>query len=356
MMIDHYSIQKLKNRLGLMAVSMTIVACSTLSYMQSAKANASGQLHGHTTAFNSILEQEVSSLSNTFPDVRIALLDANTLFADVLPGEFSEPVQSCVQGPPLAPASAPTSICNNPADYIFFDEVHPTTAAHERIADVAIAAIDATIPGDVTELFIFGDSLSDRGNVFGFSGGTFPFPVAVQGPLVGEPLYANGSFTNGPVWWEFVAEDLGISDPVAYYENVAAGVFPGSSVGGINFAVGGATTGTDNAGNAQNPPFPIALPGLQDQVDAFETVLGPGGAANPDALYVVWAGPNDFLGVFLPEDPANPFAPFEDFTRNPTKPTNNISSAIEKLYALGARNFLVGNMYDLGDTPLADDL
>ena len=354
MICNAYS-QSLKNRLGLITVSMAVMAYGTLGRMQSADANASGQLHGRTTAFNSILKQKVSTLNDTLPDARVALLDVNTLFSDVLPGEFAEPVQSCVQGPPLAPASAPTSICNNPADYIFFDEIHPTTEAHGRIGDVAIAAIEQTIPGEVTELFIFGDSLSDHGNVFGLSEGTFPFPVAVQGPLVGEPLYANGSFTNGSVWWQFVTETLGLSEPVAYYGEIATGGMPDAD-GGINFAVGGATTGTDNAGNAQNPPFPVELPGLQDQIDAFESVLGAGNTANPDALYVVWAGPNNFLGAFLPEDAANPFGPFTDFTNNPTQPANDINAAINDLYALGARNFLVGNMYDLGETPLADDL
>ena len=355
-MICNNYIQNLKNRLRLVAVGATVMACSTFGYVQGAKADPSGQLHGHTTAFNSILEQQVSALEDTLPDASIALFDVNTLFSDVLPGEFAEPVESCVQGPPLAPASAPTSICNNPGDYIFFDEVHPTTEAHGRIADVAIAAIEQTISGEITELFIFGDSLSDRGNVFGFSGGGFPFPVAVQGPLAGEPLYADGSFTNGAVWWQFMIDPLGVSEPVAYYGEVATGVLPDSPEGGINFAVGGATTGTDNAGNAQNPPFPIDISGLQDQVDAFETVLGAGETANPDALYVVWAGPNNFWGEFLPENPANPFGPFTDFTNNPTRPVNDISTAIQKLYDLGARNFLVGNMYDLGETPLADDL
>ena len=34
----------------------------------------------------------------------------------------------------------------------------------------------------------------------------------------------------------------------------------------------------------------------------------------------------------------------------------DISHAIERLYDQGTRNFLVGNVYDLGDTPLGRDL
>ena len=96
MICNAYS-QSLKNRLGLITVGMAVMAYGTLGHMQSADANASGQLHGRTTAFNSILKQKVSTLNDTLPDARVALLDVNTLFSDVLPGEFAEPVQSCVQ-------------------------------------------------------------------------------------------------------------------------------------------------------------------------------------------------------------------------------------------------------------------
>ena len=166
----------------------------------------------------------------------------------------------------------------------------------------------------------------------------------------------DGAFTNGPVWWETLADDFGVDAPVPFYAGVASGTFPTSVPNeGLNFAVGGAATGTDNTGNAQSPPFPVDLPGLADQVEAYSSLIGPSGA-DPDALYVLWIGGNNFLGAYVPIDPANPYAPFQDFTTDPSQPVGDISIAIQTLYDLGARKFLVGNLYDFGATPLAAEL
>jgi phospholipase/lecithinase/hemolysin len=121
----------------------------------------------------------------------------NTLFADVLPNELTVINQSCIQGSPLAHAIAPTNICSDPESFLYYDEVHPTTTFHSRIADIMIATLTPEVLNQTSKLILFGDSLTDVGNVFGCSNGTFPFPVAIQGPLTGEPLYASGAFTNG---------------------------------------------------------------------------------------------------------------------------------------------------------------
>lgn len=330
----------------------------TLSFPQSTVAlTITEELNQLTTEFNTLLDQEITTLNVNLLGSNISLVDVNTLFADVLPNELTEINQSCIQGTPLAHAVAPTSICSNPENFLYYDEVHPTTTVHNRIAETAIATLSPEVLNQASKLILFGDSLTDVGNIFGFSGGTFPFPVAIQGSLTGEPLYTSGAFTNGLVWWQYLANQISLQEPVPFYENVITGNFLTSIPDeGVNFAVGGATTGRDNAGNAQNPPFPFDLPGLQDQMEAFATLLGEGEQADPDALYVVWAGANNFLGAFVPEDQTNPFAPFQDFTKDPTLPVSDISAAIEDLYALGARNFLVMNMYDLGNTPLGKEL
>ena len=347
-----------KNRLGLIAISAACVAFGTFSKVKAVQAAPSDQLSVLTKEFNTVLEERVNSL-NTNPDIHVVLLDVNTLFASVLPGMLTETVLPCVQGPPLAPASAPTSICVDPDEYLFFDEVHPTAFVHGIIGEKAIESIELGLsdPGGMTELFIFGDSLSDGGNVFGFSGSTFPFPNAVAGPLLGADLYVDGNFTNGGMWWAVVASHFNLINPSSYYQEDIVGNTLSISDGGMSFAVGGATTGTDNAGNAQTPPFPVELPGLQDQIETFTALLESEGLeADPDALYVLWAGPNDFLGAFVPVDPTNPFAPFPDFTTQANRPADNIIAAINELYDLGARNFLVPNMYDMGATPLAADI
>jgi len=108
---------------------------------------------------------------------------------------------------------------------------------------------------------VFGDSFSDTGNVFN----------ATTGAIPPSPTYFDGRFSNGPVWVEYLAQELGLTfNPRT------------------NFAFGGPTTGFNNISIA-------ALPGLQQQINGF-TAANP--FAKPDALYIVWAGANDYFSYF----------------------------------------------------------
>ena len=153
------------------------------------------------------------------------------------------------------------------------------------------------------EIYVFGDSLSDTGNVFNATGGIIP----------PSPTYFNGRFSNGPIWVEYLVSDLGLK---LNRNN--------------NFAYGGATTWSKNIGIA-------SLPGLQQQIDSF-TSANP--SANPNALYIIWGGVNDYLDYFFGDIP------------NPTQIVNNLSVAVTSLAAVGAKNFLVVNLPDLGKFPV----
>lgn len=153
-------------------------------------------------------------------------------------------------------------------------------------------------------MFVFGDSLSDDGNLFALTGGAVP----------PSPPYFNGRFTNGPVWVEDLAPRLELA------------VNPNT-----NFALGGATSGTQNVGTIPGAP---PLPGLQQQIDSFVAANGTG--ADPNGLYVVYAGANDYLG-----------GGSTDFAAT----VNNLASAVTKLAAVGAKNFMVPNLPNLGLTP-----
>lgn len=157
------------------------------------------------------------------------------------------------------------------------------------------------------KMFVFGDSLSDTGNFLNLTGGALP----------NQPFYSPGRFSNGDVWVDYLADKLKLSDT-----NVT------------NFALGGATTGSNNVGLPGTPA------GLEQQIDTFTGALG-GQSADPNALYIVWAGSNDYLGRF---------------TTNPAEPVGNLSDAINTLVASGARNILVPNLPDLGKTPLGRSL
>jgi phospholipase/lecithinase/hemolysin/DNA-binding XRE family transcriptional regulator len=154
-------------------------------------------------------------------------------------------------------------------------------------------------------LVIFGDSLSDTGNAYKASGNTFPPSPNYQGRL-----------SNGLIWVDYFAPDLQFTNPSIQ-----------------NYAFLGANTGVSNTFGQ------ITVPGLLTQIQQFKTVNT--NSIGKDGLYVIWAGANDFLN--LATDP----------TQAVTNAVTNISSAITTLAGLGAKEIVVGNLSDLGATPLS---
>lgn len=187
---------------------------------------------------------------------------------------------------------------------------------------------------------VFGDSLSDSGNnaialpiAFGLPPGsvtTAPYvdPLLPGAPLVSVLPYAGGRYSNGPVWVEHLATDLGL--PLAP-----------SLLGGSNFAFGGARTGV-LPGVAAN-----GIPTLEEQV---ETATAAGTLALPgDRLYVVWAGSNDVRD-------AGALAGAGDLVGANNvlgAAVANLVTALADLVAAGARDILLANVPDIGLTPLA---
>ncbi|NJO40800.1 MAG: hypothetical protein HC769_02760 [Cyanobacteria bacterium CRU_2_1] len=168
-------------------------------------------------------------------------------------------------------------------------------------------------PPTFSNLVVFGDSLSDTGNFFSATGGIFP----------PSPPSFNGRLSNGPLWVDFIAPKLGLTrDEVS------------------NFAFLGALSGRENLSDAL---IPIAnFPGLLDQIDTFAATTGANGA-DPDALYVVWAGSNDFLNLSDPQ--AVPTAIADAVT--------NLATSIATLANLGAEKIIVPNASDLGTLPFS---
>ncbi len=171
----------------------------------------------------------------------------------------------------------------------------------------------AALAGPFSQLVVFGDSLSDNGNLYAASGGTDPL----------SPPYYNGRFSNGPVWSDVVQSRTGVTVQ--------------------NYAYGGATSGTDNVASS----FPGQYPGLQQQIQSF--ALANAAVADPNALYVVWAGSNDFIFLDPGAGPAAVAALVEEVI-------TNIIVAVGSLKAMGAQNIVVGMLPDLGLTPRAQDL
>ncbi|BDI17260.1 esterase [Nostoc cf. commune SO-36] len=174
------------------------------------------------------------------------------------------------------------------------------------------------------QLYIFGDSLSDQGNVFNATEETFP----------PRSSYFEGRFSDGPLWVDYLASQLGLKPTLL--TDIDFTTIPPTPVPtqGINFAFGGASSGLGNA----LVPDP-RLPGVLKQVLGFaETLKTNNQTADPDALYTLWGGANDFFFI-NPKDSATPI--------------NNISLALNTLVEIGAKNILVFNLPDLGKVPAA---
>lgn len=169
---------------------------------------------------------------------------------------------------------------------------------------VSLATLSVTASAAYTSFTVFGDSLSDDGNVYIITGGAAPL----------SPPYAQ-RFSNGPVAAERLGNRLGL--PLGP-----------SLLGGNDFAFGGAQTGTGNINAALNGT------GVLGQIGMF---AGGGGSFNNSSLVMLWAGPNDFFAAPVPATIGTAIS--------------NLSLSIQQLYGLGARHILMPNMPNLGITP-----
>jgi outer membrane lipase/esterase len=179
--------------------------------------------------------------------------------------------------------------------------------------------------GLFSEIWIFGDSLSDTGNVLEATD-------AVSDPIPVSPPYFNGRFSNGSVWVEVLAESLGF-DAEAFL------------TGGTNFAFGGAEIEADTE-DLFEQDIGVTIPSIRTQVRTF---LFEGlfdifdlDEVDPAALYVLWGGANDIRDALMTE--TDPFAEAQEAVEE-------LAAAIEDLSDQGAIYFLVPNLPDLGLTP-----
>lgn len=150
------------------------------------------------------------------------------------------------------------------------------------------------------QILVFGDSLSDTGNVYIFSGKKNPVSP-----------YFEGRFSNGPLWIEVFAEKMGLKIPEP------------SLAGGTNYAYGGARTGDGDRDGK---------PDIGKQIDQY--LEKTGGRVQKKQLIVVSGGCNDFV------------------RGNPVETVPNIINSITKLAKAGGKTFLVSNFPPLGGLPV----
>jgi outer membrane lipase/esterase len=182
-------------------------------------------------------------------------------------------------------------------------------------AALAFAALPAAAQ-TYTQTVFFGDSLTDSG---------WFRPTLVQ--LAGPSANGIGRFSTNPTlnWADYVA---------AYY----GGNSTSANQGGLNYAVGGASTGTDGSATLA-PGVTVPVPSLATQITSY--LAANGGHADRNALYTVWGGANDLFAITAGADPATTMA-------------GAVGAQIGNVATLngaGARYIIVSTVPDLGLTP-----
>jgi outer membrane lipase/esterase len=171
---------------------------------------------------------------------------------------------------------------------------------------VAPISVCAATPG-YDNLYVFGDSYCDVGNLFVATGGAEP----------AAPYY-NGRFSNGPIWLDHVAGFLGVP-------------MKASLLGGTNYAYGGAWVTAPQDGFIPSVPQQVALYLSQHN-----------GKADPEALYILEGGGNDILGTTTGSPQALGF-----------QIALGIADSERLLRQAGAKNFLIPNLFNVGLLPAA---
>ena len=182
---------------------------------------------------------------------------------------------------------------------------------------IILSVIFGTFSDARAEVVVFGDSLSDTGNLY-LSPGTAPL-FDPDGPIVISRFptgpFSGGRASNGDIWIEQLAALLGQS------------AIP-SLAGGTNYAFISALTREQPGLGIQSP---YGVPDMDTQIDMYLATNTP----DPSDLFVLWGGANDFF--FGQTDPLFPVMA--------------LIGQIARLRVEGAMEFVVPNLPLLGMTP-----
>jgi phospholipase/lecithinase/hemolysin len=203
----------------------------------------------------------------------------------------------------------------------------PTATPTTNPTDTLVLPPTYTPAPHFSHVYAFGDSLSDVGHDFKIAK-----DLAAKGQFdpnivkIAENNNWNGRDSNGPVAVEVLTDKL--------------------KVDLTDYAVGGATTGYDNAnGDLWNNT------GLMAQIDQFEAGL-EGKQADPNALYFIHISANDFIKNII-------IADTHDLTETvgiADQAIANIDIAVKHLAKLGAKRFMVANSAEIFRAPDVNSL
>jgi phospholipase/lecithinase/hemolysin len=158
-------------------------------------------------------------------------------------------------------------------------------------------------------MVVFGDSLSDNGNLYAY----------LKHQLPVSPPYFSGRFTNGRVWVELLMK--------AYYPL-------DSNHHLFDYAFGG-------AGVMEDDDVGDDLFTLRREMDSY--FLANEDKADEHSMYVIWIGANNYLAVP------------DDLEQSLKDVNTGIQHGLQRLVDKGAKHIMVANLPNLGITPAAKE-
>ncbi len=163
-------------------------------------------------------------------------------------------------------------------------------------------------------IYIFGDSISDTGNLASVLGFTLPSP----------PFYESSRISNGPVSVEVLAQKLGL--------NANPSLHLTGPEQGTNYAVAGGRAAAD-----ATDPRSLAI-----QMNSFFS-NHPNGVSN-ETLFVMFIGGNDVRDAL-------DFASISESKNHIDLAIENVKNALNALLNAGAEHILIVNSPNVGTTP-----
>ena len=212
------------------------------------------------------------------------------------------------------------------------------------VAMLGLPAGGAFAQTNFTSVVVFGDSLSDTGNIANLTQSQYKIRYPADNQALGFN-YTDGRFTDGTdtqpaastaytgVWVEQLAGLLAAK--VAVKDSLD---------GGTDYAYGDATTANGTTTETKTflgQTLSITLNNMGQQVTTY---LASNPAPNAQTLYVLWGGANDLL---------NAAGSGQDPVVAAQTAVGNELALVQRLRAAGATNFMLPNLPPLGATPTA---
>jgi phospholipase/lecithinase/hemolysin len=217
------------------------------------------------------------------------------------------------------------------------DALDANTGSHISLLRAALSSQNSSIEN----LIVFGDSLSDTGNLKR-SSNLGPLKSLLLPPCV----YWKGRFSNGPVWLDYLASAL--------------------AVGVTNYAVGGAMTKELSTADMSNTRgffdrFTPAywqdrisrawIDSLSEQVDHHVKSLKDG-AFHTDDLVFIWIGANNYLNDGESVQNENGQPNLDKAKRLVDQAMDDIEHAALRLHQNGYKSFAIATIPELAGLPV----